>query len=82
MEDITDADRRQAKRIFKIFNNKDIGQYYGLYVQIDTLLLSDAFENVRDKCIEIYELGPVYFLSGRGLAWETCLKKTETRLEF
>ena len=46
MEDITDADRRQAKRIFKIFNNKNIDQYYGLYVQIDTLLLSDAFENV------------------------------------
>ena len=29
--------------------------YHDLYVQCDTLLLADVFENSRDKCIEIYE---------------------------
>ena len=57
MENIIDVDYRHAKRVFKIFNNKNIGEYHDLYVQSDTLLLSNVFENVfRDKCIEIYEL--------------------------
>ena len=47
---------------------------YGVYVQCDTLLLSDVFENIRDKCIEIYELDPAHFLSAPKLAWRTCLK--------
>ena len=33
-----------------------------MYVQSDTLLLVDVFENVRNKCIEIYELDPGHFL--------------------
>ena len=45
-----------------------------MYVQSDTLLLADVFENFRNKCIEIYELDPAHFLSAPGLAWEACLK--------
>ena len=53
-----------------------------MYVQSDTLSLSDVFENFRDKCVEIYELDPAHFLSASGLAWEACLKKTKIRLEL
>ena len=48
MEDITDVDHRHAKRVFKSLNNKNIGNYHGLFVQIDTLLLADVFENFRN----------------------------------
>ena len=41
MEDITDIDHGHANRVFK----KNLGNYYDLYVQSDTLLLADAFEN-------------------------------------
>ena len=51
-----------------------------MYVQSDTLLLAYAFGNFRNKCIEIYELDPAYFLSAPGLAWQACLKKTEVKL--
>ena len=51
-----------------------------MYVQSDTLLLAYVFENFRNKCIEIYELDPAYFLSAPGLAWQACLKKTEVKL--
>ena len=40
------------------------------------------FEKFRIKCIEIYELDPAQFLSAPGLAWQTCLKKTEVKLEL
>ena len=36
------------------------------YVQSDTLLLADIYENFRNKCLNIYELDPVYFVSAPG----------------
>ena len=36
MECITDVNCRHAKRVFKNFNNKDIGDNHNLYVQSDT----------------------------------------------
>ena len=68
IEDITDVDHRHAKRVFKSLNNKNLGNYHDLYVQSDTLLLADVFENFRNKCIEIYELDPAHLLSAPGLA--------------
>ena len=53
-----------------------------MYIQSDTLLLADVFENFRNKCIDIYELDPAHFLSAPGLAWQSCLKRTEVRLEL
>ena len=70
MEDITDVNHRHAKRVFKNFTNKNLGNYYDLYVQSDTLLLADVFENFRNICVEIYELDPAHFLSAPGLAWQ------------
>ena len=53
-----------------------------MYVQSDTALLVDVFENFRDKCIETYELDPAHFLSAPGLAWKAYLKKTNVKLEL
>ena len=52
-EDITDVDHRHVERVFKKIINKNLGDYHDLYVQSDTLLLADVFENFRNKCIEI-----------------------------
>ena len=59
---------------------KYLGEYHNLYVQSDILLLEDVFENFRNKCFEVYELDPVYFVSAPGLVWQVCLKKTEVKL--
>ena len=53
-----------------------------MYVQSDTLLLADIFESFKNKCIEIYELDHAHFLSTPGLTYQTCLKKTEVKLEL
>ena len=53
-----------------------------MYIQSDTILLADVFENFRNKCIEIYELDPAPFLSAPGLAWQACLKKKGVKLEL
>ena len=68
--------------MFEEFKLKNLGNYHNLYVQGDTLLFADVFENFRNKCIEIYELDPAHFLSASGLAWQACLKETGVKLEL
>ena len=53
-----------------------------MYVQSDTLLLADVFENFRNKYIKIYELYPSRFLSAPRLSWQVCLKKAEVEFEL
>ena len=48
VEDINDIDYRHANNVFKRFELENLGQYHDLYVQRDTLLLADVFENFRD----------------------------------
>ena len=67
MEDVTDTNYRHAKRVFRESEINSLGDYHDLYVQSDTLLLADIFENFRNKRIETYGLDPAYFLSVAGL---------------
>ena len=60
----------------------NLGDYHDLYVQSDTLILAVVFYNFRNKCIEIYELDPAYFLSAPALTWQACLKRREVELEL
>ena len=61
MQDITDFDYRHAKRVFKSLNNKNLGDYHGLYVQSDILLLANGFENFKNKCIEMYLILLIFY---------------------
>ena len=69
MVDITDADCRFQKQFVKILKLTKLGEYLHLFVQRDTLLLADIFENFRNMCLEIYELDPAKFVSAPGLEW-------------
>ena len=82
IEDITDADYAHAKIVCKDFEIKNLGEYHDLYVQSNTLLLADVFENLRNICLEIYELDSAKSLSAPGLAWQAALKKTKTKLDL
>ena len=68
--------------MFKVSKLEILGDYHDLYVQSDTLLLADVFNNFRDMCLKEYELDPAHFLSLPGLAWQTCLKKINIELEL
>ena len=82
MEDIGDIDYRHANNVFNRFKLENLGDYHDLYVQSDTLLLADVFNNFRDMCIKEYELDPAHFLSLPELPWQACLKKTNIELEL
>ena len=82
MEDISDIDYRHANNVIKRFKLENLGNYHDLYVQSDTLILVDVFNNFRDMSIKEYELDSAHFLSLPGLAWQACLKKTNIELEL
>ena len=82
MEDITDADYTQIKRVCTDFEIKNLGEYHGLYVQSNTLLLADVSGNLRNLSLKIYELDPTHFLAALRLASQAASKKTEVRLNL
>ena len=82
MENISETDYRHANNVFQTFKLNNLGDYHNLYVQSDTLLLADVFENFRKACIKTYELDPAYFISLSGLAWRACLNKIGVELEL
>ena len=79
MKNISETDYRNANNVFKTFKLTNLGVYNDLYVQSETLVLADVFENFRKACIKMYELDPAYFISLPGLAWQACLKKKQEK---
>ena len=67
-EGFTDANYAHIKRVCKDFRIKNLGEQNYLYVQSDTLLLTDVFGNFRNMCLMIYEPNHINFLSAPGLA--------------
>ena len=82
MESITNSDYIQSKRGCKDFEIKELGDYHGLYVQSDTLLLADVIENFRTMCLKICEHHPLKFISALQLAWQAALKITKVKLDL
>ena len=57
------------KEFEKISKIRNLGEYHDLYVQGDTLLLADVFENFRNVWLKIYELDPAKCFLAPELAW-------------
>ena len=54
-EGITKEDLKHVKKVCDTYVKKYVknsGEYHDLYVQSDTALLVDVFENFRDKCLK------------------------------
>ena len=67
MEDVTDADLMHTKRVFEDFEIKHLDEYHHLFVQSDTLLPADVFENFRNLYLKIYEPDHAPFHTSPGL---------------
>ena len=79
MKDITDADYAHTNRVCKDFKIKNLGDYLDLYLQSDTLVLIDVFENSRSRCLEIMSLILHIFFCTR-ISMASSLKKTKSKV--
>ena len=79
---ITDDEYDHAKKVWKNFNIKTMGEYHDLYLVSDVLLLTDVFENFRKTCMQYYKLDPCHYFMSPGLSWDAVLKMTNIKLEL
>ena len=59
LENITDKDYEHIKKVWHAFEIKNLGEYHDLYVQYDTFLLADVFENFKIKS-NIIKIGHIF----------------------
>ena len=79
---ISKSDYDHALKVWNVFNIKNMEEYQNLYVTSDTIQLSDVFEDFRNTALKTFKLDPCYFVSTPGLAWESCKKLTNQKLEL
>ena len=79
---ITDDEYDHAKKVWKTFKIKTMGEYHDLYLGSDVLLLTDVFENFRKTCMQYYKLDPCHYFTSPGLSWDAMLKMTNIKLEL
>ena len=53
MDDITDTDYVHTKKVCKDFEIKYLGECHVFYIQSNTFLLADVFENFNNMCVKI-----------------------------
>ena len=56
LENIAGKDYEHVEKVWELFEIKNLGEYHDLYVQCDTFLLADVFENFRNKYIGLIQL--------------------------
>ena len=79
---ITDDEYDHAKKVWKAFKIKTMGEYHDLYLGSDVLLLADVFESFRKTCLQYYKLDPCHYFTSPDLSWDAMLKMTNIKLEL
>ena len=79
---ISVEDYEHAKKIWKEFDMKTLGEFHDIYLKSDVLLLADVFEAFRRVCLENYGLDPAWYFTSSGLAWDAFSKSTRVKLEL
>ena len=82
MSGISDGDYEHARKVWKEFGIKNMGEYHDLYLRTDVILLENLFKSFRQFCLDNYELDSSHFYTAPGLAWKACSKKTGIKLEL
>ena len=82
MAGVREEDYEHARRVWKEFGLKDLGEYHDLFLKTDVILLANVFEEFRKVCLKNYGLDPAHFYKAPGLVWKACLKKTRIKADF
>ena len=56
LEDISDENYAYAQKVWGVFEIRNCGEYHDLYVQSDTLLLSNVFEILEIGALKYIDL--------------------------
>ena len=59
-----------------------MGDYSGLYLKTNVLLLANVFEKFIITCLEYYGLDPCHYFRSPRLTWDAMLKMAEIELKL
>ena len=76
---ITNDEYDHARKVWKAFKLRNMGEYHDLYLGSDVLLLTDVFENFRKTCLQYYKLDPCHYFTSPDLSWDAMLKMTDIK---
>ena len=79
---VTNGEYDNARKVWKTFNIKTMGEYHDLFLTSDVLLLADVFKSFRKTCLQYYKLDPCHYFTSPGLSWDAMLKMTNVKLEL
>ena len=71
-----------AKKVWKAFKIKTMGEYHDFLLASNVLLLADVFESFRKTCLQYYKLDLCHYFTSSCLSWDTMLKMTKIELEL
>ena len=81
-ETITEEEYQHAQKVWNTFNCQTLLDYHKLYLQVDVLILADAFENFREFFLKYHEIDPAYCYIAPGLTWQCGFKQTKIKLDL
>ena len=79
---VSEKDYSGTANVWNTFKIKTPGDYHGLYLKTDVLLLADVFEKFIKTCLNYYGLDRCHYFSVPGLSWDAMLKMTGVKLQL
>ena len=53
MAGVKDEDYEHARKVWREFEIKNLGEYHDLYLKMDVILLANVFEAFREICLKL-----------------------------
>ena len=78
----TDAEYDIAKKSFRVFGGKTIGDYTELYCKLDTLLLLEVILQFANEALDDFWLDITNYISLPQLSFDGMLKSTDVKLDY
>jgi hypothetical protein len=79
---ITQIDYEHARKVWKEFDCKNLGEYHDLYLKTDVLFLADVWTTFRKMAMHHYGLDPSHYISAPILSWDVMLKFTGVKIKL
>lgn len=75
-------DRKHVKKIWKLFDCKNLVDYAMLYCKLDVILLAEIFQKFRKEMHQFSGLDPAFYISLPSYSFDSMLKLTNCKIEL
>ena len=79
---VSSENYEHARKVWKVFGIRNLGEYHDLYFKTDVILLANVFKVFRKVCLKNYGLDPAHFYMAPGLASKEAYLKTVMKPNF